>query len=226
VGGGTFVVDFYSDWFDTGIAVNDGKWHFVGFSLPAGSTSITAVVDGTIVSGTFPSPPNIAGGTSYQIGRWVTTGPGDTNPHWFSGIIDEVRIYNRALTAGEIGQLYRGLPVIGPEVETRTLAGLANTSYSVPENRPLSEGRWYWRVRAVDWAGNESPWSETWEFEVVVDNTPPASFVENIGPYWENEPPLRVTARATDDRSGVARVALVPVFAGQYGVEELEESHH
>ncbi|MGB9703783.1 MAG: LamG domain-containing protein, partial [Candidatus Micrarchaeales archaeon] len=108
---GHFVVDFYNDYVDSGIVVNDGNWHFVGFSLPASSTSITMVVDGKLVSATLPSIPNIASGTNYQIGRWVTAGTGDTNPYWFNGAIANVQIYNTSLTSSQIQQLYyAGIP--------------------------------------------------------------------------------------------------------------------
>ncbi len=35
-----------------------------------------------------------------------------------------------------------------------------------------AEGTYYWHVRAVDTAGNSTPWTDAWK--VVVDNTPPA----------------------------------------------------
>lgn len=103
---GHFVVDFYNDYVDSGIKINDGNWHFVGFSLSASSTSITLDVDGIPVSATLPSVPNILNGTNYQIGRWVTAGTGDIAPYYFSGLIDDVRVYNRALTSSEINEIY------------------------------------------------------------------------------------------------------------------------
>lgn len=97
---GEFYVSFQSNDAYSGIAVNDGKWHFVGFSLPAGSTTITLVVDGTIVSKTLSSVPSIDANTNYRIGM----GPGFIR---FNGIIDEVRIYNRTLNESEIRTLYQ-----------------------------------------------------------------------------------------------------------------------
>ena len=44
--------------------------------------------------------------------------------------------------------------------------------YLVPDEA-LTEGTWYWRVRAVDQAGNASNWSGSWFF--VVDTTPPSA---------------------------------------------------
>ena len=42
--------------------------------------------------------------------------------------------------------------------------GLAAPAYSLADEEALSRGKYYWRVRAVDQAGNASPW--TGEFEV------------------------------------------------------------
>jgi hypothetical protein len=49
-----------------------------------------------------------------------------------------------------------------PEVETSAITG---GSYTVTEK--LDGGTHYWRVKAVDGAGNSSPWSETWSFKVT-----------------------------------------------------------
>ncbi|MEW6592808.1 MAG: DUF2341 domain-containing protein, partial [Candidatus Hadarchaeota archaeon] len=85
---------------------------------------------------------------------------------------------------------------------------LAEPSYQVPEDAPLVENTYYWRVRAIDGAGNISEWSDVWSFTVSSDSEPPVSAVESISPYWRGGLPFTVTARATDDRSGVAGVAL------------------
>ena len=42
--------------------------------------------------------------------------------------------------------------------------GLIDTAYTVPN--ALEDGLWYWRVKAVDAAGNESPWSAVDVFTV------------------------------------------------------------
>jgi len=103
---GQFAVDFYSDYVYSGRIVNNGSWNFVGFSLPANSNSITMTVNGNLISTTLPSVPNIASGTNYQIGRWLTAGTGDTSPHLFNGSIANVQIYNTSLSANEIQALY------------------------------------------------------------------------------------------------------------------------
>lgn len=84
--------------------VNDGKWHhIVGVWL--GDTNLKIYVDGKDVSGpkaTIGSPtPPFRGEETTTIGGkhiWAFFG--------FSGLIDEVRIYNRALSDKEIADHY------------------------------------------------------------------------------------------------------------------------
>jgi hypothetical protein len=45
------------------------------------------------------------------------------------------------------------------------ISGLTVTSHTVTEK--LDSGKHYWRVKAVDGAGNSSPWSGTWSFKVT-----------------------------------------------------------
>ena len=52
---------------------------------------------------------------------------------------------------------------------TRTI--LANTEYPLSKKDALPIGNYSWRIKAVDNAGNESPWSGTWEFEMVSMST-------------------------------------------------------
>ncbi|MDQ3018501.1 MAG: hypothetical protein M3Q64_01375 [bacterium] len=47
------------------------------------------------------------------------------------------------------------------------------------------EGTYYWHVRALDGAGNESPWSAAWSF--TIDNSPPDPDSDNDGVLNEND---------------------------------------
>jgi len=53
-----------------------------------------------------------------------------------------------------------------PELEA---SGITGGSYTVTDK--LDDGTHYWRVKAVDGAGNSSPWSETWSFKVTKAGT-------------------------------------------------------
>src|SRR6185437_15858856 len=80
----------------------------------------------------------------------------------FSGLIDEVRVYNVALSAAQI-QTDMTTPIATASGTTynNTTGLLPNTSYS-------------YRVRATDAAGNLGPYSNTFTASTPVDSTPPS----------------------------------------------------
>ena len=85
--------------------VNDGLWHHVAAtldSLPTPyATNVKFYVDGQLdgISGGVNAAINTAALDNVIIGS-------DIQNRFFNGVIDEVRIYNRALNAGEIAALY------------------------------------------------------------------------------------------------------------------------
>ena len=76
-------------------AVNDGKWHYVCFTKNS-SQAVTLFIDG-VTDGT---------GTDSNAFSNATTRIGGV-AQYYGGLIDDVRIYNRALSAGEVAQLYK-----------------------------------------------------------------------------------------------------------------------
>ncbi len=89
----------FTDSVDSSATVNDGNWHLACFVKNA--TSGTYYVDGAS-SGTKTAANNV----SYGSADWVigtNYRDGDT---YFKGSMDDVRVYNRALSASEILQLY------------------------------------------------------------------------------------------------------------------------
>ena len=90
------------------IGTFDGEWHL--FAVSFDGTNIKCYVDGELKV-TVNAIGSITGGdSSVFIG---TTGNGIAPAgNWFNGIIDEVRIYNRALTEQEIKSIYQiGNPI-------------------------------------------------------------------------------------------------------------------
>ena len=81
--------------------ITPGQWYHVVATKTAGAinTTTTIYVNGAAVTCTgSASTPNVAaGGTA--IGSWPSL-------YFFDGLIDEVRLYNRALSAGEVKELY------------------------------------------------------------------------------------------------------------------------
>jgi len=95
-GGG--VMKFYNGtaWTtDTSKRVSDGAWHYVSYT--GDGTNIRGYIDGVL--DTTDALANPAAMTGLQIGRRSTV-------FGYVGIIDDFRLYNRALSASEIGQLY------------------------------------------------------------------------------------------------------------------------
>ncbi len=83
----------------TSINVKDGIFHFIGVTFLASNNKASAYVDGIFrnsitINGTLP--------TTYT---WNTIGHQGWGAYW-PGLIDEVRLYNRALSDAEIKALY------------------------------------------------------------------------------------------------------------------------
>jgi hypothetical protein len=68
---------------------------------------------------------------------------------------------------------------------------------------PLSDGTWYWRVRAVDAAGNMSAWSET---EILTVNT---------SGYCDRDPIAPILLSPADGEQGVSRTPVL--LASDFG---------
>lgn len=97
-GDNTLDVQFHNGEFDTGWSPTQGAWHHAVATYEPGFVSV--YVDG-VLRGRWAysgSPPD---GSNFRIGRHNA---GD--PQWFTGAIDEVRIYDRALPEAEVQQLY------------------------------------------------------------------------------------------------------------------------
>lgn len=90
-------------------SINDGEWHLVGFTYIGGSTdTMRAYIDGVDVGGeTDTAVGTVNPGSHLGIGATNGTVGGD----YVDGEIDDVRIYNRALTAQEVADLYADRPI-------------------------------------------------------------------------------------------------------------------
>jgi hypothetical protein len=93
----------YNNSYASSLAVPSGQWDFVGYTY-SGGTSVTVYVNGQSqtgsLSGGIPLNTILQGSNPSIIGG--ATGVNQL----FPGLIDDVRIYNRALSAAEIQALY------------------------------------------------------------------------------------------------------------------------
>jgi hypothetical protein len=87
--------------------VNDGEWHHA-LGMSDGVTVslyVDGALDGSAAGGAIPTDPNLT--------LWIadTNRPG-AGPQAWNGPIDDVRVYNKALTQQEIGQIMRFDPLL------------------------------------------------------------------------------------------------------------------
>jgi hypothetical protein len=91
--------------FVAGTAFNDGAWHHAAATLSGGgSGTITIYVDGVAQSGGNGGCPDTVVSYSNSADIWI----GDTSDGTpMNGRLDDLRIYNRALSPAEVQQLYK-----------------------------------------------------------------------------------------------------------------------
>ena len=97
---GSVVVDFYNNFLVSQTTVPNNEWHFI--SVTTQGQSCKLYIDGILQGETTTSFSTISSNGSFYIGADLVT-PGGL---FFNGLIDDVSIYNRALSATEIQQLY------------------------------------------------------------------------------------------------------------------------
>ena len=93
-------------------SVNDGQWHHVAAVLqepasgPASVQNLRLYIDGQLDAGTYTNPTvEINTGTDCSVRIGVMQKPDGALESFFGGQIDEVRIYDRALSESEIQSL-------------------------------------------------------------------------------------------------------------------------
>ena len=90
----------------SGVTINDGRWHSVGVVHASGTVQL--YVDGDATGSPVAMSPAIVDGDG-QIGAdGLTDGASNDRAYW-SGKIDDVKIWDRALSAGEIADSYGSL---------------------------------------------------------------------------------------------------------------------
>jgi hypothetical protein len=89
--------------YNSGEFVSDGNWHLVGTSWDDSTDTVNLIVDGTIVATYYEDRHINSNDRSIKIGMWD-----GLNDSFYAGLIDDVRIYNRALSESEIVSLYVG----------------------------------------------------------------------------------------------------------------------
>ena len=97
IGNGTVAATAASN---AGVIVRDGEWHHIGVTVDGGAGQARLFVDGVDVTGTSGSVVN---GFNTNVGNF---GSPANSTQFFTGGIDDFRIYNRSLLGSEINALY------------------------------------------------------------------------------------------------------------------------
>lgn len=86
---------------------DDQKWHHLVFSWSGiGTNTGKLYADGLLVDQFNITNNAVSNVYPFSIGTSCGGCNGTTTAHFFTGTIDDVRVYNRALTAGEVYELY------------------------------------------------------------------------------------------------------------------------
>src|SRR5262249_31278227 len=118
--------------------VNDGSFHHLAATFRAGGT-MSLYVDGRLM-GSAATPAFVVSTTPMRIGR---SNDGFWSP--FRGLLDEVHVFGRMLSAGEIqaisatgtAGLAKGVTVID---KPPVLTGVSRSAFTVPVNGTMSLG--------------------------------------------------------------------------------------
>jgi hypothetical protein len=113
---------------------NIDSWtHYVYTYSPDSGGTISGYVDGVLVGRRINSG-NVTGGRQINVGRALWPGSGSVGNAHVKGIVDDIGIWNRALTPMEVQQLYTNCEIqitTSPQSTASTIGGVANFNVSV-----------------------------------------------------------------------------------------------
>lgn len=126
----------------TGVPVNDGKWHHVVVTWRSSDGGTKLYKDGVLVfSGTTAPNTLIPTGGSLVIGSEQDSVAGDFEAaQRYSGLLDEVAIYNRVLSEQEVLRRYGDFMPVSPTVDpvpSPTASPLVTLSGMKPANSAI-----------------------------------------------------------------------------------------
>jgi hypothetical protein len=103
--GGVRMAFYANDLDTTGGVIQDNEWYHITFRYDFENRDRRIYIDGVLAAHQTSATPYLGATGNTIIGAWGTG-------QWFSGLIDDVRIYQRALSDGEIAGLAgRTLPI-------------------------------------------------------------------------------------------------------------------
>jgi hypothetical protein len=141
--------------------LSDGTWYwFVNATDKAANTGQGSIIQSFTIDTHGPVPPLISSmnpnGVSVDVSKVTLSWSASSDPSGVSGYIIQIDVSGRFDSSGRYNYYSSG----------------SGTTFATPDELP--NGQWYWRMAAVDGAGNQGPWSEPVPFvvDVVVGLSP------------------------------------------------------
>lgn len=119
---------------NTGVALNDSTWHHVAFVIDDTAKTATVYVDGAAAASTVFSSSMVPSTNPIKLGQFSFL-----NGSPFLGLLDDVRIYKRALTAAEIALLAAGTDA-GARTSTALFVATPTTITVQPQSQTIMRG--------------------------------------------------------------------------------------
>lgn len=98
--------------------VNNGQWHHLVMTVDLSATTLALYVDGVLAN--TQTAANFPTFNNFEIGRLGRSSPVDP----YQGLVDDVQVYDRALTLNQVRYLYQNPGTTVPEPGSLALAGL------------------------------------------------------------------------------------------------------
>lgn len=101
--------------------LNDGEWHHLAGVRDQAQKKVRFYVDGVLINEVDDQTEDINSGQSVWIGEHLS--------RFYMGLIDDVKIWNRALSANEIEQSRQGITAVDPAAKLATSWGSIKDSH-------------------------------------------------------------------------------------------------
>lgn len=122
--------------------IADNKWHHVCGTYDASTNLIKIYIDGVLEdTSTYPTGTYAS---SWNNGLFIGYDPNNnTDDCWYDGLLNDIRIYDHALSAKEVKEISKGL-VLHYNFEDAYIEGTTNLI-----TQAITDGGWYWSGSAT-----------------------------------------------------------------------------
>ncbi len=138
-------------------SVTDGVWHHVGLTWRHQTGAVTLFLDGEIAAEGVLKPEAALEDDVWRLGFTAADFP-EESP-WFEGQMDDLQLYNRALSPDEMSTLYQRFQE-PPLIAASLLEPVAGAKWRVDSERVSLHGLEDTTASVLIWEGNESKLSD------------------------------------------------------------------